>query len=203
MSFINALSAAEATGAVHEMYSRQQRAYGYVPDYARTFSHRPELMKLWADLLYGIKKNMDKRRFELVTVAAATSARSTLCSLAHGRALTEFLSVEQVRAIAAGEATPFLTPAEQAMLRFARKIARDAAAVSADEIDELRRAGLSEAEIFDIAAAATARTFFASLCEGLGTTNDRPYDELGPELKAALTVGRPFELSEPERLPES
>jgi uncharacterized peroxidase-related enzyme len=198
MTFINTLSPAEATGAAGEMYARMQSKYGYVPNYARTFSHRPEVMQLWADLLYGVRRNMDKRRFELVTLAAATSIGSTLCSLAHGQALTEFLPHDEVRAIARGDDTPFLPPGEQAMLRFARKISHTAASVTAEDVDELKAFGFDDAEIFDIAAVATARSFFAQLCEGLGTENDHGYAQLEPGLRNALTVGRPLEVRHPE-----
>jgi uncharacterized peroxidase-related enzyme len=193
MAFISTQSPTDATGLLNEMYERMQGKYGYVPNYAKTFSHRPEVMNLWSDLLYGIRKNMDKRRFELVTLAAATSIRSTLCSLAHGHALTRFFTADEVLAIATASDTPFLSAGEQAMLRFARKISRAAATVTADEVDELRAAEFSDAEIFDIAAVATARSFFAQLIEGLGTPNDHAYPMLDKRLRDALTVGRPLE----------
>ena len=99
MAFIETTSAREASGGVREMYERQQGKYGYVPNYAKVFSHRPEIMRLWADLLYGIRRNLDRRRFELVTVAAALAIRSSYCSLAHGKALTEFYSADEIRRI--------------------------------------------------------------------------------------------------------
>src|SRR5215470_10591149 len=105
------------------MYERQQAHYGYLPAYARVFCHRPEIMGLWAQLQSGIKKHMDKRRFELVTFAAANALRSTLCSLAHGKVLTEFLPAADVQAIARGEAPQSLTAAEVCMLAFSRKVA--------------------------------------------------------------------------------
>ena len=56
------------------MYDRSRRIYGYVPNYAKVFCHRPEVMALWAQLQAGIKTPMDKRRFELVTFAGRTRA---------------------------------------------------------------------------------------------------------------------------------
>ncbi|MGD8341782.1 MAG: peroxidase-related enzyme [Gammaproteobacteria bacterium] len=200
MSFITTLRPEEAEGAVREMYRRQQDHYGYVPNYAKVFSHRPEIMKLWADLLYGIRRNMDKRRFELVTVAAATAVRSTYCSLAHGKALTEFYSSDEVIRIVVDDDSSPLGEAEQAMFRFARKVARDASRVTAGDVERLKAHGFSDAEIFDISAAATARTFFAQLCEGLGAVGDHPYGMIDGALRKVLTVGRPLDFTEPERL---
>ena len=200
MAFINTIRPIEAEGNVRAMYERQQAKYGYVPNYAKVFSHRPEIMHLWAKLLSGIRKSLDARRFELVTVSAALAVRSTYCSLAHGQALAEFYSADEIRAIVdESEAGP-LTVAEKAMMRFARKIARDATAVTAEDVEALKAHGFSDAEIFDIAAAATARTFFAQLCEGLGAFADRPYGDTEPVLREVLTVGRSIDGAEPERL---
>jgi hypothetical protein len=88
------------------------------------------------------------------------------------------------------------------MLRFARKVAGNAAAISASEVADLKSSGFSDAEIFDIAATATARTFFAQLCEGLGAIGDHLYEDMDAQLRDALVVGRPLECSEPERLAE-
>jgi uncharacterized peroxidase-related enzyme len=200
MAFIDTMPATSATGPLRDMYGKQERAYGYVPNYAKTFSHRPQVMQLWADLQKGIRQHIDRRRYELVTVAAAMAVRSTYCSLAHGQMLTEFYSQEDVLAIVNDSPDSPLSPSERMMFRFAGKIARDATSVTAAEVDELRTAGFGDAEIFDIAAAATARSFFAQLCEGLGTIGDHAYPRLDPSLKDALTVGRPLEFSDPERL---
>ena len=100
MAFIEAIPDSDIDDDVRAMYERQQTHYGYVPNYAKVFCYRPELMRLWAHLQAGIKHHMDKRRFELVTFAAAHALRSTLCSLAHGKALTEFFSREDVQAMA-------------------------------------------------------------------------------------------------------
>lgn len=200
MSFIETTAPADATGDVRAMYQRQQDHYGYVPNYAKVFSHRPEVMQLWSDLLYGVRRNMDRRRFELVTVAAAMAIRSTYCSLAHGRALTQFHSPDDVRAIVDDTDASPLSAAETAMTRFARKIARDASRVTAGDVEALKGHGFSDAEVFDIAAVATARTFFASLCEGLGAVGDTPFAELDDELRRTLTVGRPLDFTEPERV---
>ncbi|HEX6994424.1 MAG TPA: carboxymuconolactone decarboxylase family protein, partial [Gammaproteobacteria bacterium] len=156
MAFIDTIPADDAAGDVKEMYERQRAHYGYVPSYALVFCHRPEVMRRWAELQSGIKRHMDKRRFELVTFAAAHALRSTLCSLAHGRALTEFLSAADVIAIARGEAPESLTDAEAAMLDFARKVALDASSVTAGDVARLKGLGFTDAEIFDITATAAA-----------------------------------------------
>ncbi|HEX7037129.1 MAG TPA: peroxidase-related enzyme [Pseudomonadales bacterium] len=202
MAFIDTIAPADATGEVEAMYRRQQNKFGYVPNYAKVFCHRPELMKLWADLQVGIRRHVDPRRFELVTLAAAHALGSSYCSLAHGKLLTEHYPAEQVQRIAS-EADPApLTPAERAMVRYARKVARDASSVTADDVAELKAQGLTDAEIFDIAAMAAGRAFLSKLVDGLGAEPDAAYLEVDEGLRAALTVGRPIDEAAPERLPE-
>src|SRR5262249_24013186 len=67
MAFIRTTTPEEADSIVTAMYLRQQSAWGYVPNYAKVFSHRPEVLARWGQLLAEIKRPMDKRRFELVT----------------------------------------------------------------------------------------------------------------------------------------
>lgn len=200
MAFIETILPVEARGDVREMYARQQSKYGYVPNYAKVFCYRPEIMKLWAELLKGIRSHLEPRRFELVTVAAALAIRSSYCSLAHGQALTAFYTADEVRNIVDESDGGPLTEAEKVMMKFARKLARDASTVTAGDTEALKEHGFSDAEIFDIAAAASARMFFAQLCEGLGATPDIAYRGLDEPLRKALTVGRLIDYAEPEQL---
>jgi uncharacterized peroxidase-related enzyme len=200
MAFIDTISASWVTGEAFAMYDRQQKHYGYVPNYATVFCHRPEVMKRWGELLAALKRPMDKRRFELATFAAAHELKSTLCTLAHGNALLEFFSANDVIAIARGETPRTLTAAEAALLRFARAVARAASAVTADDVAGLKRHGFSDAEVFDIAAVAAGRAFFTKVIESLGVGADAPLRNMNPELRKELTVGRPIEFVEPDRL---
>jgi uncharacterized peroxidase-related enzyme len=203
MAFIETIPAPDIDDDVRKMYERQQAHYGYLPNYAEVFCYRPEIMRLWAELQSGIKRHMDKRRFELVTFVAAHALRSTLCSLAHGKVLTEFFSMEDVLAIARGEAPQSLSAAEAAMIAFGRKVARDAPSVTSGDVNGLKQYGFSDAEIFDIAATAAARAFWTKLVESLGVEVDAPFLVMNSEFRKTLTVGRPIDFVEPEGLLEA
>jgi uncharacterized peroxidase-related enzyme len=202
MAFIDTISASWVTGEAFAMYDRQQKHYGYVPSYAKVFSHRPEVMRRWAELLAALKRPMDKRRFELATFAAAVTLRSSLCTLAHGKALLQFFSAEDVMAMARGETPASLSAPEAAIMRFACAVAHDASAVTADDVAELKRHGFSDAEVFDIAAVAAGRAFFTKVIESLGVAADAPLRAMDGALREALTVGRPITFVEPDRLDE-
>ena len=191
MSFIETMPPDEASGAVLEMYQRQQSAWGYVPNYALAFSHRPEVLARWGRLLAEIRRPMSDRCFELVTFVAAIELRNTACSLAHGKRLTEFFSEEEICGIASGTFSASVTAAEQAMMRFARQVARDATRITPDDVGELKAHGYTDAEIFDIAATAAGRAFFTKLLDSLGVEPDASFMKIDKSFREPLTVGRP------------
>jgi uncharacterized peroxidase-related enzyme len=192
MSFIDTIPDAEISAEVRAMYDRQQSFWGFVPNYARVFCYRPEIMALWAQLQLGIKRHMDKRRFELITFAAAHTLRSTLCSLAHGHVLTQFFSQEDVQLMARGASPASLTTAEAAMMTFARKVARGPYMVTAADVEELKKHGFTDAEVFDIAATVAARAFWTGLVEALGVRPEPSLLELDADFKRTLACGRPL-----------
>ncbi len=193
MSFISTIPEDKAQADVKKMYDDDLNAKGYIPNYTRIFSQRPQVMEAWGNLLGSIKANMDLRRYELVTLAAARTLKSSYCMLAHGSVLRQkFYTPEQLALIARDYQTADLTAAEVAMMAYAEQIARDATAIMQEDIDILRGHGFTDAEIFDIATTATARCFFSKTLDALGAEPDAIYIGLEEELRETLTVGRPI-----------
>lgn len=186
--FISHVSESEAEGAVAAIYEAERQSWGYLPNYAGVFSQRPQVLEGWRKLNGSIKAGMDRRLYELATLAAATTIRSSYCSLAHGKFLTAFYQPDQVAELANDRTV--LPAAEQELMAFATKVARDASAITQEDVDRLRAAGFSDMDVFDIAAAAAARCFFAKLVDALGAEPDAELADLGPEMCEALTVGR-------------
>lgn len=194
MAFIDTVDEADATGPVKAMYDEMRNTLGYLPNMTRVFSHRPELNAAWVGLLTQVRGgSLDARRYELATIAAARALRSSYCMLAHASVLLNGLyEPDQVRATAADYRKAGLDAADVAMMAFAEKIARDAAAVTQSDIADLREHGFTDAEIFDIAATAAARCFFSKLLDALGAAPDAQYGKLDPDLRKTLTIGRPI-----------
>ena len=148
------------------------------------FAHRPAVYGAWRQLLGAITAEMDERRYELVTLAAARSLHSSYCSLAHGQVLLErHVSEAELLTLALDPDSAPLTAVESAAMRFARRVVEDATSISAEDVAELRELGLSDPEIFDIAAAAAARCFFSKTLDALGVQPDAEYASLSPELR--------------------
>ena len=191
MAFIS-----EATVDAHtsEIYARQERAFGYLPNYARLFSHRPEVIDLWSELQNGLRAHMDARLFELTTLAAALALKSSYCSLAHASKLRSEFTDDELAILAAGEFEAVVNGAEAAAMRYAAQVAGDANQVDEALIETLKSHGFSDAEIFDIAGVAAGRAFFSKFVEGLGAPPDHAYEQLPSELKEKLVVGRAIEV---------
>jgi uncharacterized peroxidase-related enzyme len=201
MAFIDTVAPKDAADQVRAMYARQQGHWGFVPNYAKVFCYRPEVMARWAQLIAEIKRPMEPRIYELVTFAAALELRSTACALAHGKKLTEYIDPHKVRAIAENDSVEALNEAERAVVSFARRVARDASRITAGEVAGLKGHGFSDADIFDMAATAAGRAFFTKLLDGLGVEPDAPLAEIDASLREPLTVGRPIDFRAPEVMP--
>ena len=188
--FLSFVAEADATGDLAEIYARERGYWGYLPNYALLFGHRPQVWHGWRELVGSIRDHMDRRLYELATLAAATALKSSYCSLAHGKALMNFYTPDEVARLVPDSS--WLPEPEAEVMRFAALVAQDAAAVTGSDVEALRRHGYSDAEIFDIAAAASARAFFTKLLDALGAQPDWQLGELPEEVVEALTVGRPL-----------
>jgi uncharacterized peroxidase-related enzyme len=192
--FIRPLPDDEVTGAVAEAYKADLADDGYVSNVSRAFSHRPDALAAWIGLKDAVTSTMDRRRYELVTIAAARRVRSSYCMLAHGNVLADkFYDADRVREIALDHHAAGLDEVDVAVMDLADKVASDASSVTQADVDRLRELGLSDAEVFDVVAASAMRCFFTKIVDGLGFQPDAAYRELDESLREALVVGRPIE----------
>ena len=160
-------------------------------NFERAFAARPDVYAGWVQLNTSLRDGMDRRRYELATLAAALRLRSSYCSLAHGRVLVQMFD-EDVAAIARDRTTAGLDAADLAVMELAEKVVDDASAIGEADYKPLRDHGLSDADIFDVVLAASARCFLAKALDGVGVLPDAGFAELPDELLDVLVVGRPI-----------
>jgi hypothetical protein len=63
-------------------------------------------------------------------------------------------------------------------LDFSEQVAADASEITAEDVDGLRRLGLSDVEALDVALAAAARCFFAKVLNGMRALPDSQFRDL-------------------------
>ena len=199
MSFIKTVPEDEADGEVAELYRADLESDGFVNNSTRAYSLRPQALHAWEQLGQAIKANMDLRRYELATIAAARRLRSSYCSLAHGKMVLaqDLLDPDQLRDIVVDHHDAGLDALDVAVMDLADKVAADATSVTEKDLERLRELGCIDAEILDVILSAALRCFFSKVLDATGAQADaafrtdstlaRPAD-----LLAALTVGRPI-----------
>src|SRR3954464_1196939 len=124
MTFIETVPEDRAAGATAAMYETDRQAFGFLPNFTRAFSHRPGVYAAWRQLNGAVKANMELRRYELATLAAARRLRSSYCALAHGAVIVDnaFLEADAVRAAAADHRTAGLDAVDVAVMDLADKV---------------------------------------------------------------------------------
>jgi uncharacterized peroxidase-related enzyme len=184
----------EDSPEVATLYDRDRATWGYLPNFAKVFAHRPAVYDGWRAMNGAIKNSMGARRYELASVAAALRLRSSYCSLAHGTRLAEHVGgLDAVAAIAGEPGAADLSAVDVAVLRLADRVAAGAADMTEDDLAELRDLGVDDAEILDVVLAAAARCFFATVLDAVGAQPDQAFADVAPAARDALTVGRPIE----------
>jgi len=160
-------------------------------NFERTFAARPGVYAGWVQLNTSLREGMDRRRYELATLAAALRLRSSYCSLAHGRFLLQQFD-EDVAAIARDRQTAGLDEVDLAVMDFAERVVDDASTISDADYEPLRRLGLTDDDILDVVLAAAARCFLAKTLDGVGALPDAGFAALPDDVRNALVVGRPI-----------
>jgi len=192
--FITVPDEASVDDDVSRWYERQRASWGFLPNYALAFSTRPDIAEAWTALSNAVGKGMERRRYELATIAAARAVRSTYCLAAHSKFLRDDVGDEPtMRAILDDPSLASLDPTDRAVMEFATLVARDASSITNDDVQRLRDHGLSDADIADVTFAAAARCFFTKVLDALGAQPDPQLAEwFDPDTRQKVTVGRPI-----------
>jgi len=191
--FIDTIPEDAATGAVADYYRHQRESWGFLPNYALLFSGRPDVAEAWNRLNLAVRGGMDRRLFEIATIAAARALHSTYCTVAHSKFLRDVCGDEAtVQRIADDPSGESLSPQDRAVFEFATRVATDAAAIEQANVDALHGHGLTDADVANIVFAVAARSFFTRVLDGLGARLDvETAEEFAPSLLASMVVGRP------------
>jgi alkylhydroperoxidase family enzyme len=133
-----------------------------------------------------------RQRFILVA-ACASAFGDSYCSLVWAGRLAGASDPTTAAAVLRG-ADDGLSPSERAMARWARKMARDPNATTADDVQALRDAGLSDPQIFAMTVFIALRLAFSTINDALGVQPDAALRTTLPTvILDAVTTGRPIQ----------
>lgn len=187
MSILKTQEVSEAVGLVAEIYDDDVRDLGYVPSHTRAMALNPEAVKAFEQLIRAVAGPMSKRRYELVTLAAAEAIGSQACRVAHSRKSLKYMDEPEVAAVLRDYHAAGLSEAEVAMMDFAQKLSRDSSSMTDADSQRLRDLGFDDREIVDIALAAAARNYYSRALQALAVEVDVPPD-LPADIRDALEL---------------
>ena len=174
------------------MYDDDVANDGYVWNVSRLWGHQPEGLSGLSDLIgatAGAAGLTDRQRGILVAACASTLGDS-YCSLAYGGKLSHWADADVAAAVLLGDDGP-LDDDERALARWARQLARDPNATTAEDVQALRDAGFDEAQVVALTHFVALRIAFSTVNDALGA---RPDQQLADGLRGpgrdAVTWGR-------------
>jgi alkylhydroperoxidase family enzyme len=193
-----------ASAAATRLYESDLDSDGYVMNVTRLWAWRPEVGEAFSELrgLLTRGSSLSDRELAVIVSATASTLGDAYCSLAWGETLAAASDASTPAGVLQGTEPGTLTKREAALARWARKVVGDPNGTTPKDVETLRRAGLSEREIFEATAFAAFRIAFSTVNDALGAQPDHQLTETAPrEVRDAVTYGRPPEAAGEQAAP--
>ena len=134
---------------------------------------------------------LDQRQRAVLVAASAATMGDSYCSLAWGSRLASLAGDEAATSALTGS-DESLSDAERALAGWARRVVGDPNGVTAQDVDELRRAGYDDGQIFSVTLFVALRLAFSTVNDALGAPPDAELVGRAPaSVRTAVTFGRP------------
>ncbi len=152
------LKPAEFTPAMQTLFSKCEEKLGFVPNVLQAYSFDMAKLEpfvaMYNDLMLA-PSGLSKLEREMIAVAVSSQNRCYYCLVAHGAAVRA-LSGDPVlgELMVMNYRAARLPKRQRAMLDFAVKVTTDSWKIEEEDREALRKAGLSDRDIWDIAAVA-------------------------------------------------
>jgi uncharacterized peroxidase-related enzyme len=188
------LSPAPATDEAQALYDGDLRDPGFVMNVSRLWAHRPDLQEGIGGLIGRAAEaaSLSYRQRGILVTATASAMGDSYCSLAWGRRLAGEAGPDAAAGVVRGD-DEALDPAEQTLARWARRVARDPNATTAEDVEALRAAGFSDADVLALTCYIALRMAFSTVNDALGALPDHELEAAVPApVRDAVTFGRPM-----------
>jgi uncharacterized protein YciW len=187
------LRPADPSPEADRLFAEDREQFGYVMNLSRPWAHLPAAH----ETLFGLMRSaadaagLSFRQRGVLVASAAGVLGDPHCSLAWGTRLAGEAGDEVAAAVLRGDDAG-LEPAERALARWARQLARDPNGTGAAEVRGLRDAGFDDTRIAAITLYVALRIAYSTVNDGLGARPDRSLRAGAPEpVRAVVTYGRP------------
>ena len=167
---------------------------GYVFNNTRLWAYRPDVNLAFVQLRSMLTRGSTLSEREVAVLVTATASRraDSYCALAWGKKLAGLAGDATAAAVITGANDPVLSEREAALADWARAVVADPNATTAEDVERLRAAGLSDQEIFEVTTFIAFRLAFSTVDNALGAEPDQRLAEGAPRaVRDAVTFGRP------------
>lgn len=190
------LQSAPDTEAAVRLYQGDLDKRGFVMNFNRAWAWRPDVADAFLALrgLVTSTSSLSPREQAVLTCAMASTLGDSYCSLAWGTMLAGASDPCIAAAVLSASGSTALTPREEALAAWARKVVDNPNGTTAQDLDGLRAADCSEKDIFEATIFVAFRLAFSTINDALGVKPDRQIAEgAPPEVRNAVSYGRPTE----------
>jgi uncharacterized peroxidase-related enzyme len=172
MAWIRFVEEEEATGKLKEFYEHIRRTRGKIANILKVQSLNPEALKahldLYLTLMFG-KSGLTRIQREMIATVVSVTNNCDYCATHHGEALLRLTkNTELVRRLKSDINNVNLTPKDHAVLKYTVKLTKNPSKLYVKDIEELRQAGFSDADILDINLVTSYFNFVNRIALGLG-----------------------------------
>jgi uncharacterized protein YciW len=196
------LDRADVTEKVQAWFDEDIAELGFVMNASRLWSYQIEVMEKLFDLISQVAsvRPFTFRERGILVAACASTLGDSYCSLAWGTKLAAKADAQLAADVLRGDDSGLTAP-ERAMATWVRRVANDPNGTSAQDVQELRDAGFSDADIFAMTVYVALRIALSAVNDALGARPDAQFRTLAPvAVLDAVTFGRPIDTSpQPDR----
>ena len=171
MAWIESIHEDFASGELAEVYSNIRGKRGKLSNIMRIHSLNPAAMRAHMSLYRGImfgEAGLSRGLREAIAVVVSGANGCEYCLRHHSEALGAHWSAEMVEAVSADYRSAELSEPRRTALDYAAKLTESPGEISESDIDRLRVAGFSDAEILNINLATAYFNFVNRIAMGLG-----------------------------------
>ena len=179
----------------YPLFAEVKNQFGFVPNFYRAQSHRPDLVEAEATLVNAILINdraLTRKQKEYIFLVCPGANLSTYCVTAHCE-IVRMLGIdgpepEQVAIDYSGLPLPI---ALKALLNFATKLNNEPTKISKADVDALRTFGYSDEQIHETVVVVGLAKFANFVAFGLGTVPDFNTSRVNFSTKDAIGAASP------------
>lgn len=178
MQRIKAIEPETATGQTRDLFDQVQSKLNSVPNMMRTMGNSPAVLKGYLSFNEALGESaIGPKLGELIALTVANANGCNYCNAAHSFIASELVGIGQdiIQAAREGKAAD---PKIQAALVFTRTLLAKKGKVNNKDIESLRSAGFTDAEVTEIIAHTVLNIFTNYFNNAAGVEVDFPQEQL-------------------------